>query len=141
MNTLIAIFLFLIFLILSAIHFYWGAGGYWENEAVLPTKDDSIKPKSPGAAATFIVAIGLLLIGLFILSKVVFFNFTIPFWINKYGLWIIAAIFIIRAIGEFNYVGFFKKIKHTKFGYNDTKYYLPLCLIIGILAIILELNN
>jgi hypothetical protein len=47
----------------------------------------------------------------------------------------------LRAIGDFNYVGFFKKIKHTKFGKNDTKYFSPLCLTIGVLTIILELIN
>ncbi|WP_281635816.1 DUF3995 domain-containing protein [Flavobacterium marginilacus] len=45
----------------------------------------------------------------------------------------------MRAIGDFNYVGFFKKIKLAKFGKNDTKYFSPLCLIIGILTLILEL--
>ena len=58
-----------------------------------------------------------------------------------YGLWIIASVFILRAIGEFNYVGFLKKIKHTKFGQNDTKLYSPLCLTIGILIIIIALNK
>ena len=32
-----------------------------------------------------------------------------------------------------------KKIKQTKFGKNDTNYFSPLCLTIGILTIILEL--
>ena len=141
MNTLIAVFLFLIFLFLSTMHFYWAFGGRWGSQAVFPTTDDSIKPKMPGVLATIIVAVALLLMGLFILSQTAVFNITIPLSINKYGLWFLVAIFIIRAIGEFNYLGFFKKIKHTKFGYNDTKYYSPLCLLIGILIIILALNK
>lgn len=40
-----------------------------------------------------------------------------------------------------NYIGFFKKIKNTRFGRNDTKYYSPLCLLIGLLAIVLEINK
>jgi hypothetical protein len=68
-------------------------------------------------------------------------TFNTPDWLSKYGLWTIAVIFTLRAIGDFNYVGFFKKIKHTKFGKNDTKYFSPLCLTIGILTIILELTK
>lgn len=141
MTILISILLFLIFAFLSSLHFYWGFGGRWGSQAVFPTKDDNSKPQMPGVFPTFVVAFGLLVIGLFILQKGAFLNFTIPLWIDQYGLGIIAVIFIVRAIGEFNYVGFFKKIKHTKFGKNDTKYYSPLCLTIGILTIILILNK
>ncbi len=87
------------------------------------------------------MALGLLGIGLFILIKSGFILFNIPLWLDNYGLWIIAGIFILRAIGEFNYVGFFKKIKQTKFGQNDTKYYSPLCLTIGILTLLMELKK
>lgn len=141
MTTIIAIILFLIFLFLSSIHFYWGVGGRWGSEAVIPTKDDNVKVMMPGLLPTFIVAFGLFGFGLFILIKSGLINFDLPHWLSNYGLWIIASIFILRAIGEFNYVGFFKKMKHTKFGQRDTKYYSPLCLLIGVLTIIIELNK
>lgn len=91
----------------------------------------------PGSIPTFIVGFGLLVFGLFVLQKGGLLNFTIPAWLDSYGLWIMAGIFIVRAIGDFKYVGFFKKIKHTAFGQNDTKYYSPVCLIIGVLTILL----
>ncbi len=141
MIVFISIFLFLIFAFLSTLHFYWSLGGRWGSKAVFPTKDDSILPAMPGVVPTVVVALGLLLMGVFVLLQTGFFKISIPLWINNYGLWIIAGIFILRAIGDFNYLGFFKKIKHTKFGQNDTKYYSPLCLIIGILAVIIELNK
>ncbi len=141
MITVISVLLFLVFAFLSAIHFYWAFGGRWGNQAVFPTKDDNVKPKMPGILATLIVAFGLLIIGLFILNQTGFLNFTTPLWLNKFGLWIIAGVFILRAVGDFKYVGFFKKIKQTKFGINDTKYYSPLCLTIGILTIFLELTK
>ena len=141
MTIIISIILFLIFTFLSAIHFYWGFGGRWGSQAVFPTKNDDTKLKMPGKAPTFIVAFGLIVIGIFTLNQAAVLNFYTPSWLNNFGLWIIAGIFILRAIGEFNYVGFFKKIKHTRFGINDTKYYSPLCLTIGILIIILELNK
>lgn len=140
MTTLFTIILFLIFLFLSSIHFYWGLGGRWGSEAVIPVKDNNVKAMMPGPLPTFIVAFSLLGFGLFILIKSRLINVSLPFWLEKSGLWIIAGIFILRATGEFKYVGFFKKIKQTKFGQNDTKYYSPLCLLIGILAIFIELS-
>ena len=140
MTTIIAIILFLIFLFISSIHFYWAFGGNWGSDAVLPTKDDNnTKVLNPSILPTLIVALGLLGFGLFILVMSGLITFDIPQWLSKYGLWIIASIFTLRAIGDFKYVGFFKKIKLTKFGKNDTKYFSPLCLTIGILTLILEL--
>lgn len=137
MVTIVAYLLFLIFISLAAIHFYWGFGGLWGSGAVFPIKSNDMPPIMPGSVPTFIVALGLLTIALFILLEVGFVSLFIPSWVNEFGLWMIAGIFILRSIGEFKYVGFFKKIKHTAFGEMDTKYYSPLCLIIGVLTILL----
>ena len=142
MTTIIAITLILIFLFISSIHFYWVFGGKWGSDAVLATKEDNnTKTLNPTIIATLIVAFGLLGFGLFIFVMSGLITFDTPQWLSKYGLWIIAGIFTLRAIGDFNYVGFFKRIKQTKFSKNDTKYFSPLCLIIGILTIILELTK
>jgi hypothetical protein len=139
MTFLIALLLFLIFLFLSSIHFYWAFGGKWGSTAVIPTKDDSQPALNPGIIATLIVAFGLM--GFAILPLVVTgtIHFQLPHWLEKSALWIIAGIFLLRAIGDFNYVGFFKKRKDTEFGKNDSRYYSPLCLMIGLLAISLIL--
>jgi hypothetical protein len=141
MTTMMAIIVFLIFLFISSIHFYWAFGGYWGSDAVLPTKaDNNTKFLNPTVLPTLIVAFGVLGFGLFVLLKSGLIALYTPQWLYHYGLWIIAGIFTLRAIGNFYYVGFFKKIKQTKFGKNDTKYFSPLCLTIGILTIILELT-
>ena len=66
-------------------------------------------------------------------------NLTLPEWFEKYGSKGYCSIFILRAVGECKYVGFFKQYSQTKFGRNDTKYYSPLT--IGILMLILVLNT
>nr|WP_295921758.1 DUF3995 domain-containing protein [uncultured Dyadobacter sp.] len=137
----ISLVLFLIFLFLSGLHFYWGVGGRWGSKGVFPTQDNMIKANMPGIVPCFIVAIGLLGIGIFVLSKGGLLHLPLPVWLDHYGLWVIAAIFIVRAIGDFNYVGFFRKVKHTRFGKNDQKYYTPLCLAMGILAAVLAQLN
>lgn len=139
MEILIASTLFLLFLFLSGIHFYWAFGGKWGAGAVIPTKDDTQAVMNPGMVATLVVAVGLLAFGLLPLIISGTIHVPIPLWLHHSGLWMIAGVFTLRAIGEFNYVGFFKKHKHTKFGKNDSNIYSPLCLLIGILASTLEL--
>ncbi|MDR7212611.1 DUF3995 domain-containing protein [Flavobacterium piscis] len=138
---MITLLLFLIFLFLSSIHFYWAIGGKWGTDGVYPSKADGSPMRPPSIAATLIVAVGLLAFALFYLIKAGFISIEIPLWLNKNGLWILTGIFILRAIGDFNYLGFFKKVKNTKFAVNDTKYYAPLCLIIGLLTLVLQLNS
>ncbi|WP_264551325.1 DUF3995 domain-containing protein [Flavobacterium sp. N2038] len=139
--NIIALLLFLIFAIISGIHFYWGFGGKWGSKAVVPTKKDETPLFVPDTISTFVVAVGTLFFGVLYLIKFEFIPLSLPIWLDKYGFWSIIAIFTVRAIGEFNYVGFFKKHKNSQFAVNDTKYYSPLCLVIGILTLVLELNK
>ncbi len=46
-------------------------------------------------------------------------NIPLPNWVTSYMYWIVPSIFILRAIGDFNYVGFFKRIKQTEFSKAD----------------------
>lgn len=140
MISFIIILLFTLFLFLSSIHFYWAFGGKWGSEGVFPSNADGSPMKPPSILATIIVAIGLLSFGVFYLIKGGFISVELPLWLNKNGLLILTGIFIVRAIGDFKYLGFFKKIKNSKFAVNDTKYYSPLCFAIGVLTLILGLN-
>jgi Protein of unknown function (DUF3995) len=136
-DTIIAVLLFIVFLFLSGIHIYWACGGKWWTDAVFPTIKNSNFPKMPGVIPTVIVAIVLFCFGLFYLIKVDLVYIHLPYWLDRYGLWILASIFFIRAIGDFHYVGFFKKYKDSKFAHYDTKYYSPLCLVVGLLTMVL----
>ena len=135
----IGMLLFSIFIFLSAIHFYWGLGGKWGASASVPTNEDGEKVINPKPLDCFVVAIGLSVFATFVLAKTQLFSMAFPTVILNYGVSVITGIFMLRAIGEFRYVGFFKKIKNTPFGQRDTKYYSPLCLLIGIMGILLEL--
>ena len=61
--------LFLIFLALSLIHVYWAAGGKWGIKNVIPRKPGEDPMSMPPLFATIVVAIGLLLFGLFYLNQ------------------------------------------------------------------------
>jgi hypothetical protein len=135
----IALILFLVFLFLASIHIYWALGGRWGGEAVIPTKENAEKLFAPGPLPTLIVAAGLLLLGLLVLIISGVIEFQLPGFIDRNALWFIVAVFMIRAAGDFKYVGFFKKITKTKFARNDSRIYSPLCLVIAILTAILAL--
>jgi hypothetical protein len=131
----------LILFAISGIHFFWAFGGRWGSNAALPTSQDGKKALSPSVFATFVVAFGLLAMALLHLEKVQIINLPIPTWIDNYSLKIIAGIFLLRAIGDFRYVGFFKKIKGTIFADLDTKYYSPLCILLSFNAFMTAFNS
>lgn len=131
MNSILSLLLLVTFMFLSGIHFYWVFGGTWGTEGVFPSKPGVENPKFPGKAATLFVAIFLMGIGYFYSVKAGIIPFLLPEIIELYGYKALAALFLFRAIGDFYYVGFFKKYTQTKFGKNDTKYFSPLCLLIG----------
>ena len=141
LTSLIGLILFLIFTILSAIHFYWGLGGKWGANAAIPTKENSEKVMNPKLLECFVVAFGLLGFGFFVLVKSQIVSTKLPNWLLDYGAWTLSLLFILRAVGEFKYIGFFKKIKRTEFGQLDTKYYSPLCLAIGLMLMTLALTK
>ncbi|MGK0363082.1 MAG: hypothetical protein ACI85O_000123 [Saprospiraceae bacterium] len=140
MATLLSITLFLIFIVLALIHFNWVIGGTWGFDQALPTDTQGEKLFTPGKIDSAIVGFGLAAFGFFYLLQTSFINIEIPQWIEKYTAWVIPAIFLLRAVGDFKYVGFFKKIKDTEFGKTDARIFSPLCLLIAILGIIIVLQ-
>lgn len=85
-----------------------------------------------------VVGAGLLLFGVFYLIKVDLIAFVLPEIVMKAASWVIPIIFLFRAMGDFKYVGFFKKVTSTSFAKRDSSYYSPLCLGIGLIAILTE---
>ena len=136
---ILSVFLFLIFMVLGGFHFYWLLGGTWGLEMAIPSKGKKVSTLSIPKFATLIVGLVLVIFGLIYLNKPELINIQVPNWITNYAYWIIPSIFILRAIGEFNYVGFFKKVKDTEFAKADSKIFSPLCLIIGIIGILIQL--
>ncbi|MBV9988342.1 MAG: DUF3995 domain-containing protein [Chitinophagaceae bacterium] len=121
-----------IFFALSILHFYWAFGGKLWYDLVLPTSSNGLHKFNPGKAATLIVAFSLLCLILITVGNKGFFDRYIRRKYFHYGTLAIAVVFLIRAIGDFKFVGFFKTVKWTKFGISDTQIYSPLCLFIAL---------
>jgi hypothetical protein len=139
MNTRFESILIIIFLTISIIHFYWAFGGIKGLNKALPTDEKGERVLNPGKIETSVVGLGLLFFAFYYLTKIGAFEIELPKLIIDHSGWIISSIFILRAIGEFKYVGFFKEIKNTEFGKFDTKYFSILSLTIGIIGILIEI--
>lgn len=131
--------LFIIFLMLAVIHFIWAFGVQWGFDIALPTKENGERTINPGSIECVIVGLGLSAFALFYILQLNIIQLNLPNWIFNFGGWLIPSIFILRAIGDFKYIGFFKKTRETNFGQMDTKYYSPLCLLIGIIGVIIQI--
>jgi hypothetical protein len=127
-------------LIISLLHFYWGFGGRWGMAQSLPTNEQGETVLKPDAMACFVVAMGLLAMSFCFLVFVKIINIPAFEVVSKYSIWVIAFIFLARAIGDFKYAGFSKKIKMTRFAELDTRYYAPLCLYLGLTSILIALT-
>ncbi len=139
MSVIIGLFIASILFLISCIHIYWLFGGRWGITGAIPTKDG--KPLfAPNPGTTIFVAFALLAAALLILGRIGYLvNIFIPNSFFYYGVWGLTVIFFIRSIGDFKYVGFFKKIKDSKFAYCDTRLHSPICLLISISSLIINL--
>lgn len=116
-------------LCIGGLHVYWAFGGRWGISVVIPTTSGSGKLTfKPGTIATLIVAI-LLFSAALLLSIQGRLLPVIPSfpWV-KWGCWLCVFVFGLRAIGDFKYVGLFKRVKQTRFAKYDTFLFTPLCL-------------
>lgn len=128
-----------IFTLLSILHFYWALGGKLWYNSVLPTSSNGMHKLNPSITAGLIVAFGLLFLGIITLGNIGLFDRFIERKYFRYGTLIIALIFFLRAIGDFKFIGFFKTVKLTTFGINDTRIFSPLCLVLAIISLVIFL--
>lgn len=126
----------LILFFVAAIHFYWAFGGKWGAHAILPQINSEKRVFTPSPIVTFAVAVPFLIISLIFAQAAGWFHFEIIAQYLSSLLLVLVAVFAIRALGDFKYVGFFKKIKNTDFAINDTKYFTPLCAFVAITLLI-----
>jgi Protein of unknown function (DUF3995) len=129
----------IILVVLSSIHFYWAGGGKAGIESTLPTDLDGRRVLNPEKIDSALVGVFLLIFALLFFHKAGILDFYLPRLIGRFGRGVITFIFLLRAMGDFRYVGFSKKIKSTRFAELDTKYFSPLCLLLGVNGVLLEI--
>lgn len=140
MRNILGILLAAIFAILSLFHIYWATGGRFGSSVTVPTVSGE-RLFSPSPLATVLVAMALLAAMLTILGQIGLLGEIIPRWIFRWATFGIAALFLLRAIGDFKLVGFFKQVNDTGFAFWDTFLFSPLCLFIAVAAFLISYSK
>ena len=125
---------------IGLLHAYWGFGGHTALVGTMPTAvGKSIF--HPGKFWTFVVASGLFLMSMTVAIRMGWVPVPALRELSRIGVWTMAAIFTVRATGDFRYVGFFKTVRNTRFAELDTLVYTPLCLLLAIAITIVALSG
>jgi hypothetical protein len=127
-RSLVATSLCSVFALVGAIHFYWALGGSRGRHLAVPERGG--RPVfDPGRKATFLVGVLLLASGLLVLARAHLLGLPgAPFRIPTQ---ILSVLLLLRAIGDFRFVGFFKRVRGTPFAFWDTWLFSPLSFALG----------
>ena len=124
---------------LGLVHVYRAEGGYKGFAHLLPTTVTGVRILNPTKLDCAIVGFFLTMFALFYLTRLGLFGIAISKLMISLVGWAVPVVFLLRAIGDFKFVGIFKKIKTSTLARLDTKIYSPLCLKISISGIIIQI--
>lgn len=116
---------------LAALHVFWALGGKAIGGAAVPEVNGA-PAFVPSAAATLAVAAALTAAMLVVLAQSGLVPVPLPAVAVRAAAYVLGTVFLLRAIGEFRLVGFFKSVRGTQFATYDTYLYSPLCLLLGL---------
>jgi len=127
MINAIAVVACTIFIVLGMWHFYMAFAGHSGESAAVPSRDG--KPTFvPSRRATISVGIVLLLFAVLVACTSGILSSGLPARLLIWMSYALAVGLLARAVGDLNYVGFFKRVRGTKFARMDSLLYSPLCL-------------
>jgi hypothetical protein len=137
----VAVAIVCVFAALSLLHVYWAFGGNLGIDAAVPDRprrpggggdEQPVKALKPSFAATLLVASVLASVGVLVSLRAGLFTPVVTHWSLRWLIIAIAFALLARAVGEFNLVGFFKRVHGTVFARFDTWLYSPLCVVLGL---------
>lgn len=127
---MIAVALATVLVFLSVLHVYWAFGGLWGSSVAIPQLQGRAA-FAPSGVVTFAVAMALASAALVALLAGHIVPWAQASWLPRWSALGLALLFFARSIGEFRYVGFFKRVRGTPFATWDTRLFSPLCLLLA----------
>jgi hypothetical protein len=118
-----------VLVLLSAWHFYWAAGGVLGKALAVPQRSEAPLFR-PSAGATVVVGILLAAAAALVLAQLKTWEAPFLNQLTRWGSWVLAAVFGLRAVGDTRWIGFFKRVRGTPFATLDTWVYSPLCMLL-----------
>ena len=122
-----------LFVVLSLLHVLWMFPKQDRGMSWVISEIDGQPAFRPGPWATGAVALLLLVAAWTCATQGGLFGLE-PSSLSRFGVWILTVLFILRAVGEFRLVGFFKRVRGTSFARWDTWLFSPLCVLIASLC-------
>ena len=140
MNTLLARIVCSVFVVLALWHFGMACLPPSGQGGAVPSAEG--KPLFvPSRKATVAVGIVLLLFAGLVAATAGIFPLGLPPVALSWLSYALAVGLLARAVGEFKYVGFFKRVRGSKFAKLDSLVYSPLCLLLAIGVAVVALHN
>jgi hypothetical protein len=130
-NTVLASIVSLAFVALALWHFRMALGPAKGSSAAVPS--ESGKPLFvPSVRATLAVGLVLLAFAFLVAATGGLIEVGLPVRVLSWSCDALALGLLARAVGEFKYVGFFKRVRGSRFARLDTLLYSPLCLLLAL---------
>jgi hypothetical protein len=128
------------FFLLGLWHFYMALAPASGEATAVPTMEG--KPLFvPSTKATAAVGAVLLLFAALVAATAGIVSVGLPRRMLSWLSYALALGLLARAIGEFKYVGFFKRIRESRFARLDTYVYSPACLLLSAGVLFVALQN
>jgi len=125
-----------VFIGLAVLHLYWGFGGNWAYADRKQTNPKIEQALGKSKADCFLIALCLInFSSLSYFNLLIFYVFLKPYF--DYITLFIGLIFLLRAIGDFNCIGMFKKVRGTKFSKHDNLFYIPISIYLAISCLLI----
>jgi hypothetical protein len=135
MRRLLAVSLFAILVGLSALHVFWAAGGRAGGGVAIPRQGGEAV-FTPSPIGTVMVALALAAAAVSVAAAAGWFGAGRPWRVGRFLTAALGLMFLLRAVGDFRYVGFFKSMGEGPFRSWDTWLFSPLCLWIAVAALV-----
>jgi hypothetical protein len=140
MNAALAITVCAVFLVLALWHFRMAFAPATGEGGAVPSVEG--RPLFvPSKRATVGVGIALLSFAALIAATAGLLPLAVPRFVLVWLSYGLALGLLVRAIGEFKYVGFFKRVRGSRFARLDTLVYSPLCLFLAVGVALVALHN
>lgn len=123
-------------MMLAIVHLYWSMGGKMGLGAAIPTEAGEPVLR-PTAGATFFIGFASLVSALIMLGTIGLYPDAEPAVLYSIWPWIMFVVFLLRTIGDFRYMGFFKRMLGTRFSRLDSVFYTPFSLVMAFSALLL----
>lgn len=137
----VAVLVAVIFGALALLHVAWAVGARPVSAAVIPCTPAGAPVINPGPAVTLVVAALLLLAANLLLDRVGLGLQLFPAGLTHLGTMGVAVVLLLRGIGDFRYVGLFRRVRSTPFARLDTWFYTPLVLSLAGLTVWVALGT